>query len=396
MPTAVAPLSQTTRTETTGPTAIWLCAGFLLAGMGTVLLGPILPYLAGRWHLQDVDSGLLLFAKFTGAFLGGISVPSRLRHGILYGLGLSFAGFTAFAFATGPYTGAATLFLCGIGLGLIIASTNILAGLRYSDRPGSALALINFFWAFGAVTTGILIAALLPHHSLGSLLIPFASLSLVVAVGGAAQRTGTPSPGAQETAPDTTPLPRPAFLLFAAMLFLYGGLETCLTQWLTTYSVRYTTGEILGGQSAIVVLWSALTLGRALTAALLRRMGETSLQRLALVASVLLIPVLATRSTASGLSITCILLGLALAPFFPTTFGILLRHRPPAREAGLILAVSGLGAAGLTWLMGFVSTHAGGLRIAMAIPFAAAVALLAASFARFGGTKVRGTRGQRN
>src|SRR5947209_3705546 len=69
-----------------GPAAVWLSAGFLLAGMGTVLLGPILPLLATKWHMQDADSGLLLFAKFTGAFVGGVSVPRRLRSGIAAGM----------------------------------------------------------------------------------------------------------------------------------------------------------------------------------------------------------------------------------------------------------------------------------------------------------------------
>ena len=40
------------------------------------------------------------------------------------------------------------------------------------------------------------------------------------------------------------------------------------------------------------------------------------------------------------------LLGLSLAPFFPSTFALLIRNNPSAREAGFILAVSGLGAAG--------------------------------------------------
>ncbi len=69
-------------------------------------------------------------------------------------------------------------------------------------------------------------------------------------------------------------------------------------------------------------------------------------------------------------------LGLALAPFFPATFGLLLHRQPPARTAGLILAVSGLGAALFPWLMGVISTHTGSLRTAMAVPVALAVAML--------------------
>jgi fucose permease len=75
-----------------------------------------------------------------------------------------------------------------------------------------------------------------------------------------------------------------------------------------------------------------------------------------------------------------VLLGLSLAPFFPTTFALLMGDRPSARQAGVVLAMSGLGAAFLPSLMGVVSTHSGSLKVALAIPLAAAVSLLALSF----------------
>ena len=217
-----------------GPSTPWLCAGLLLSGMGTVLIGPILPTLARTWQLQDTAAGTLLFAKFIGACLGGLTVPNRLRNGILTGLSAAFVGFGAFAFAPGLVTGALALFVAGFGLGQIIASTDILAGRRYSERTGSALSLINFFWSLGSVITGIVIAAVLPHHSLRSLLLTFASIFIVVAVGGWLQRTPDPSeaqaflPAALSiNAPRNRSLTRSALFSFVFMLFLYGGLETC-------------------------------------------------------------------------------------------------------------------------------------------------------------------------
>jgi len=44
-----------------------------------------------------------------------------------------------------------------------------------------------------------------------------------------------------------------------------------------------------------------------------------------------------------------------------------------------VLAVSGLGAAALPWMMGVVSTRTGSLQVALALPFAAALGLLAMS-----------------
>jgi FHS family glucose/mannose:H+ symporter-like MFS transporter len=363
-----------------GPSAFWLCAGFLLAGMGTVLLGPILPALSREWHLPDYQAGLLLFAKFIGAFVGGSTVPKNLRNGIFFGLFATCAGLSAFAFSGGLITGSIALFVMGVGLGQLIASTNILAGRRYRNKTGSALSFINFFWSLGAVCIGVFVAALLPHHTLRQFLLTFAIAFVVIAIGGRLQSTRSEDDASPTQEHAIVKLPRPTLICFGLMLFLYGGLETCLSQWITTFTVRYASGHVLGGQSAIVVLWTALTLGRALSSLVLRRVRESSLQRAAMLCSVVLIPALAKCSSARSLSIVCVLLGLSLSAFFPSTFALLLRRRPSARVAGFILAVSGLGAASLSWLMGIISSQAGSLRVAMVVPFLAAAGLLAASF----------------
>jgi fucose permease len=149
-----------------------------------------------------------------------------------------------------------------------------------------------------------------------------------------------------------------------------------MTGWLTTYTVRFSDTHLLGGQSAIVLLWSALTAGRALSSAALRIIPESSLQRLGMALSILWIAALATTSHGPLLSLYSVLLGLSLAPFFPTTFALLIESRPTARAAGFILAVSGLGAALFPWMMGFVSTQSGSLRVAMVVPLALALTLL--------------------
>jgi FHS family glucose/mannose:H+ symporter-like MFS transporter len=374
------PDQRDTQSSAAGPSVLWLCAGFLLAGMGTVLLGPILPALSQQWHLPDYQAGLLLVAKFVGAFVGGSTVPNRLRNGIFVGLLATCAGLTAFAYSFGFISASLALFVTGVGLGQLIASTNILAGRRYRARTGSALSIINFFWSLGAVAVGALVAALLPHHTLRQFLLTFAAAFIVIAFGGRLNgvRISDVAPATED--PATYALPKQTLFCFALMLFLYGGLETTLSQWITTYTVRYTGGHVLGGQSAIVVLWTALTIGRALTSLILRWVRESTVQRAGLLCSLLLVPIAANCSSAKSLSIACVLLGLSLSPVFPATFALLLRRRPAAREAGFILAVSGLGAAALNGLTGLISSQANSLRIAMVVPFLAAAGLLAVSF----------------
>ena len=166
------------------------------------------------------------------------------------------------------------------------------------------------------------------------------------------------------------------FLFFMLMLFLYGGLETCLSGWLTTYALRYGEKILSVGQYTTLLLWMSLTLGRVISALLLRKLPETLVWRTALVATMMLTGYLAFAHTARSIALTTILLGLSLSPWFPVTFSLLMGERPRARQAGIVIAVSGLGAAFLPWTMGVFSTHFGSLQKALVVPLFAAVSLL--------------------
>jgi fucose permease len=358
-----------------GPSAPWLAADFLLAGLGTVLLGPLLPTVAHAWHLTDAQSGLLLLTKFVGAFIGGVSVPRRLGLGIFVGSLLACAGFGAFALSHSLLPGCLALFVSGIGLGQIIASTNILAGRRYRSHTGSALASLNFFWSLGAVITGVLVAEFIPRYGLRNPLLYFAALYLLSGMGGLIRHTSSPREAESESG-STQALAASSIAFFALLLFLYGGLETCLTAWITTFTLRFSDLRLLGGQSGVVLLWASLTGGRALSSIALRRASELAVQRAGLVLAGVVIAVLSWAHHGWTLSSCCILLGLGIAPFFPATFALLMRQQPPARVAGFILAVSGLGAALFPWLMGVLSTQTGSLRVAMIVPWTLTVLLL--------------------
>jgi fucose permease len=372
---AISSVTQILPDDTSGPSAPWLAAAFLLTGLGTVLLGPLLPSLARDWQLSDAQSGLLLFAKFAGAFLGGVTVPSRLRLGIFAGTVLACLGFGGFAVSHSLLAGCLTLFVGGIGLGQIIASTNILAGRRYRTHTGSALASLNFFWSLGAVLTGLLVAAVLPRFGLRNPLLWLATFFLVTGIGGLVRPVAVDKQNVRSVS-RVRPIPVAIIIFFAVLLFLYGGLETCLTAWITTFTLRLSDLRLLGGQSGVILMWTALTAGRALASLALRFAAERTVQRVGLAFSVVFIAMLSVAHHGRLLSLCCILVGLSLAPFFPTTFALLMHYGPSARIAGFILAVSGLGAALFPWLMGIISTHIGSLRVAMAVPWTIALALL--------------------
>src|SRR5271168_1168290 len=167
--------------------------GLLLAGLGTALLGPILPVLARQWEMLDSQSGLLMMAKFCGAFLGGVTVSGRLRRSLLVGLAAGAIGFGGFALAPAMGLGCVGLFVGGFGLGQIITSVNILAGRRFTTHRGSALAMLNFSFSLGAMLSALLAAWLLPRFALRAVLEAFAGMFLLGGIGLTLQMRGASS-----------------------------------------------------------------------------------------------------------------------------------------------------------------------------------------------------------
>jgi len=359
------------------PSAAVLHCCLLLAGFATALLGPILPLLSLRWHMSDQQSGLLLLAQFCGATTGGLTVSKRLNRSLTLGLAAAAFGFTGFAAAAGLTFACVALFAAGWGVGQLIASVNIIAGRRYAAHRGSALALLNFSFSLGAMLSPLLAAWLTPRLSLRIFLTGFATCFALVLAGLLLElRTRSEHELPAAIAASESRLTLRIYFYFALLLFLYGGVETSLDGWLTTFALRYGDRTLAIGQYTTLVLWASLTAGRALSSLLLLRVTEARLQRAALVLTAICIAALAVAHGALAIAVLACLLGFSLAPFFPSTFALLMADRPSARQAGVVLAMSGLGAAFLPSLMGVVSTHSGSLQTALAIPLVAAIVLL--------------------
>jgi fucose permease len=381
-----------------GRGAVLLHFAFALTGLGTAMLGPILPLLARHWTLRDEQSGLLLMAQFCGSFLGGVTVNWRLRRSLLVGMAAStvglgiFAGSLALDGRMGMPVACAGLLLGGFGLGHSITAINIMAGRRFTHRRASALALLNFFWSFGAMLAPLLAAALTPRFALRWLLLSFAASFAVSGIGLALQLRGPElGEGAERAASgeEGAGLPRTVLLFFMGGLFLYGGVETSLSGWLTTFALRYGDKTLAVSEYTTLLLWMSLTAGRALSSAMLLKVPERVLRRGGLLLTVALTAAMARVHTATSIAVCTVLLGLSLAPWFPVTFSLLMGQAPRARQAGMVIAVSGLGAAAIPWLMGVVSTRAGSLQIALVIPLLAGLGLLAMSFVRVGSDRQR-------
>src|SRR5271170_113883 len=62
---------------------------FVIGGVATVMLGPLLPSFIQRWQIQDAQAGTLFSAAFIGQLCGAWFAAYNLRGSILFGSFLS-------------------------------------------------------------------------------------------------------------------------------------------------------------------------------------------------------------------------------------------------------------------------------------------------------------------
>jgi FHS family glucose/mannose:H+ symporter-like MFS transporter len=355
-----------------------LHVGFALTGVGTVLLGCILPQVSRQWHLRDKDAGLLLLVQFATSASGALLVRRHLWRTLGWGYGLFGAGaLSIFLLQHNSFPMVVLSFAgYGLGLGMAMTSTNMLFGRRYPKRRGAALALLNFSWSAGAVACPLVVAQFLRHLSsasafglLGVVVVPFVLLPMFAdPLAFAAQTSLQPAPTAGREAATIG--------YFALLAFLYVGIEATVGNWMSTYATRATSWNFVGSNLAVAFFWAALLLGRGVTPGVLRLISERQLYRASVVVVIGGILLLLTAHSPRTLLAGSVVTGLALAPLFPLILSLFLAEIGESRNAGWVFAVAGFGGAVLSWLTGVISTDTGSLRIALLVPGAAALWML--------------------
>jgi FHS family glucose/mannose:H+ symporter-like MFS transporter len=349
--------------------------GFALTGVGTVLLGCILPQLSTQWHLRDKDAGLLLLVQFATSASGALLVRRNLWKTLACGYALFGAGGIGIFLL--QQRSLPVFAVYGLGLGLAMTSTNMLVGRHYPNRMGAALAILNFAWSTGAVACPLLVAQFLRHAAggsafglLGLLVIPFALLPVLADRHDfAAPMLSGPAPaGIKEAA---------TIVYFALLAFLYVGMEASVGNWMSTYATRATAWKFAGGSLALAAFWAALLLGRAMTPAMLGFLTERRLYRVSVIATIAGISLLLAAHNPPVLLAGSALTGLALGPLFPLILSLFLGEIGGSRNAGWVFAVAGLGGAVLSWLTGTISSGTGSLRIGLMVPGVAALLMMA-------------------
>jgi FHS family glucose/mannose:H+ symporter-like MFS transporter len=357
---------------------------FIAAGVATVMLGPLLPALIQRWHIQDAQAGTLFTANFAGQFCGAWFATRNLRASILYGAAITAAGCAAMAWV-GFNAAHIVLFCTGLGLGAGLTAGNVIAGTAVPVARARLIALLNVTWGLGAIACPVLVrlsaaggvrlfffatAVCLAITSLVSIAIPNPAQP-------AAQTGADQQPVSRAASqPPNMPLPPLPLFIFGAAIFLYIGVENSLGGWLPSYAVR--TNPSLHASSISIFFWVSELAGRILVSVLMALVGEATLYRVCLAVLILAQVVLcatAQISAASVITLT-VLAALSLAPLYPLIVSFLLARTGNHARLGALFATASFGGATLPWLTGVFSTHFHGLRAGLLVPAAGAALLL--------------------
>jgi MFS transporter, FHS family, glucose/mannose:H+ symporter len=353
-----------------------LYAGFVIAGMATVLLGPILPILSTRWSLTDLQSGSLFAVQFTASTIGAVLASYFSRACLIFGYATVALGFAALALAN--YHVALLAFaLLGAGLGSSTTATNLLFGTERPNMRGVMLTRVNLFWGVGAVCCPPFIAAAIFPDTLRLVLLTLsiAALAVFTAVIVLLSRDGRPGDGRTQVN-RVSRLSPSVFVLFSVLLFLYVGGETSIFGWIATYASRYDGLDPGSAGLLVSAFWIAIVFGRALTPLLVSRTSEFTVLTAGIIAALCGIASLLFPQTPSLTLAAVAVTGMGCAPVFPLAVARLLTRIGFSRHAGWIFAICGAGAAVLPWATGLYSAHMGSLRSAFVLPLAAMIGVL--------------------
>jgi fucose permease len=363
---------------------VLLFAGFVLSGIATTIIGPMLPIFIRRWSLDDGQAGLFSTIQFLAA-LGGTLASSAIaawrgyKPALVLGYALMGGGLACLNANTHSVVLTATA-VFGLGYGLITPGTNLFVAELGGAKSASLLNQLNFAWGVGAMICSVLIAFALKHNTISILLAATAIFGGILVVG-----LSFTSFGAQKHEKDVnaTGAVSPAIglgitIAMAAMFFIYVAMENGIGFWCAEYAKRVANGITYMTTLAPMFFYAGLTSGRAAAPLVLKILHERKLVLGALsleaAASVLLI----TSRTLPVATTAVFLAGLGCASVYPIFIAWLSRwYGARAKKiGGILFALASLGGSAGSESIGVVSKFSGSLRAGFLVPLSCAAILI--------------------
>ena len=372
---------------------------FVPIGIGTVLLGPMLPALSARWSLDYSQAGALFTAQYLASTcavaLSGV-VVSRFgfRFAMKLGIFLMAAGIALLM--EGPkLLGILCIAMYGGGLGIAVPAANLLVAEVNPGRRSATLNWLNFCWSAGAVSCPFLVAFASRHQQIPLFLRFVAVFSLAVAIGIALIPRHVVEPSVQREGQAGTLAAIRAnlgpFVALAALFFLYVGTENGFGGWVASYAK--TLGDISPAESLMTpsFFYASLMVGRFLAPALLRIVSDVTLAKFGLVLACAGTAGLLFSSGLPGVIASACAAGLGLSSVYPITIALLSKSfsASSSRIGSVMFVLSNIGGGLFPWIVGVSSSRLGTLKAGLIVPLIGCVLMFALYLGNWGGTEAK-------
>ena len=376
--------SSTTALRVGNSGTILLHLDFLVTGIVMTFLGPMLPILAARWHINDAASGRLFLTQFVSSMFGMfLSAPMVQRQGyrLTFMIGLVFMACGVALLGSGPYwLGIIAVGTLGIGHGITTPAGNLRTAEVNPERSASALNVINAVWGVGAMSPAFLISIARHYQRPSWFLYGTSAMVVLLFVLFAVL------PFERDSHEEATPshvaaaghLAWPMVMLISTLLFVYVGTETAFGQWVATYAHRMQPADKNFWTLMPAFFYGAMLAGRSSAPLALRFVRERSVAKVGLCLAVLGGIALLRAHGVALIVAGSLFAGLGLASIFPISVSLCPAwFGDKARQAsGTVFASGNLGGAVLPWLVGVTSTYSGSLRLAFLVPLTGAASML--------------------
>lgn len=363
-----------------------LHVSFILIGVISTLLGPILPAFSRHWLLSDAQAGFFFTAQYFGSAVG-VALTSLFlpRFGFSR---VTAAGFGAFLIGflflgLGPWMLSALLIgIIGFGYGLTSPAINLRGTQLPSKSTAAAVTLLNFSWSVGAVLCPFLVGWLFPWMGLRNFSKMLAGCSAVLMALHLSLR-GAPSARSQTRYTHSweewiAHLRLPQTIPLVLLFFFYVGTEVALGGWVASYEKRMPGMSGLALVVAPSFFYGALLLGRGVAPLALRRVAQIRVSICGLLLATAGCIVIAISDSPRALYLGAAIAGFGLAPQYPilVTWLAAIFQTDSSWIGALFFSAGGIGGGALPWLVGIVSNSMHSLRVGLCIPLAVSFGMI--------------------